>query len=52
MSKNFFSLKFDHPASDKYFKNMAVWYDSDMLTSWVLGFLTGIIVMPLVLMLL
>jgi len=52
MSKNFFSLKTNHPASDEYFKNMAVWHDSDMLTSWVLGFLTGSIVMPLVLMLL
>ena len=52
MSRNFFALKTGHKASDEYFKNMSVWCDSDMLASWVLGFLAGCIFMPLLLMLL
>ena len=52
MSRNFFALKTNHPPSDMYFKKMAVWCDSDMLTSWLLGFLTGGIMIPLILMLL
>ena len=50
MSKNFFTLKTGHRTSDEYFKNMAIWHDSDLLRSGVIGFLLGSILMLVVLM--
>ncbi len=50
MSKNFSTLKTGHSASDEYFKNMAVWNDSDLLTSGILGFIIGNVLMAVVLM--
>ena len=43
MSKNFFSLKTGHHASDEFFKNQALWHDSDLLKSFLLGAFIGII---------
>ena len=37
-----FHTKTGHHASDKYFKNYApLWFDSDMLKSFIFGFLWG-----------
>ena len=41
MSKNFFSPKTGHHASDEYFKNQALWHDSDLLKSFLLGAFIG-----------
>jgi curli production assembly/transport component CsgF len=41
MSKNFFSLKTGHHASDEFFKNQALWHDSDLLKSFFLGAFIG-----------
>jgi len=41
MSKNFFSSKTGHHASDEYFKNQALWHDSDLLKSFLLGAFIG-----------
>jgi curli production assembly/transport component CsgF len=41
MSKNFFSPKTGHHASDEYFKNQALWHDSDLLKSFFLGAFIG-----------
>lgn len=41
MSKNFFYKRTGHKPSDKYFKNMAVWHDVDLMKSWMLGFFAG-----------
>ena len=46
--KNFGSLKSGHAASDAYFKNQPIWYDSDMLRSCMLGFCIGVIVTSIV----
>ena len=46
--KNFGSLKSGHAASDEYFKNQPIWYDSDMLRSCALGFCIGVIVTSIV----
>ena len=43
MSKNFFSLKTGHHASDEFFKTQAIWHDSDLLKSFLLGAIIGII---------
>ena len=51
MSKNFFSLKTGHKASDEYFKNLAVWHDIDIVKSWMLGFSTGSILTGLLIIL-
>jgi hypothetical protein len=42
MSKNYFSYKSGHEASDIYIKNQPNWFDSDMLTSHVVGFIFGV----------
>ena len=45
MSKNFFSLKTGHHVSDEFFKNQAVWHDSDILKSFLLGaFIGGLVI--------
>ena len=45
MSRNFFSLKTGHHASDEYFKNQAIWHDSDLLKSFLLGaFIGGLVI--------
>ena len=45
MSKNFFSLKTGHHASDEFFKNQSLWHDNDLLKSFLLGiFIGGIVV--------
>jgi len=52
MSKNFFPLKTGHKASDEYFKNLAIWHDIDMVKSCMLGFVIGIIITGLLIILL
>ena len=44
MSKNYFSLKTYHKASDEYFKRTPIWYDSDMMKVSAIWFIIGIIV--------
>ena len=41
MSKNYMSLKTGHKVSDEYFKNQPVWFDSDLLNSFILGATVG-----------
>ncbi len=41
MSRNFFSLKTGHHASDVFFKNQAIWHDSDILKSFLIGAFVG-----------
>ena len=41
MSRNFFSLKTGHHASDEFFKNQAIWHDSDILKSFLIGVVVG-----------
>ena len=43
MSKNFFSPKTGHHASDEYFKNQALWHDSDLLKMWFVGVACGLV---------
>jgi curli production assembly/transport component CsgF len=43
MSKNFFSLKTGHHASDEFFKKQAIWHDSNLLKSFLLGAIIGFI---------
>jgi len=42
MSRNFFLKKTGHLPSDVYFKNQAIWCDSDMAIVAGLGFVMGI----------
>ena len=45
MSKNFFSIKTGHHASDEFFKKQAIWHDSDLLKSFLLGaFIGGLVI--------
>ena len=37
MSRNFYALKTGHKPSDDYFKNQAIWMESDLLRSFCLG---------------
>lgn len=39
--KNFFPLKTGHKISDEYFKQLAIWHDSDMLTTFFFGMFVG-----------
>ena len=43
MSRNFFSLKTGHHASDEFFKNQAIWHDSDLLKIFLLGAFIGVL---------
>ena len=44
-SRNFIGKKTGHHASDEYFKHhAALWYDSDMATAFVGGFIFGILI--------
>ena len=36
MSKNYFSIKTGHEASDKYFKFAPIWHDSDIIKAWAI----------------
>ena len=44
MSKNYFSIKTGHEASDKYFKFAPTWHDSDIIKAWAIGAIVGIFV--------
>ncbi len=46
--KNFLSQKIGHAASDAYFKNQPIWFDSDMLRSFLLGICFGTIITAVV----
>jgi len=48
MSKNFFSLKTGHKASDEYFKNLAIHHDIDLVKSYFLGVCTSSIILFLI----
>jgi len=48
MSRNYFSSKTGHKASDIYLKNQPLWYDSDMLKHGIVWFIIGTIVGVLV----
>ena len=37
MSKNYFSIKTGHKPSDEFFKNQPLWFDSDLLQTFLLG---------------
>ena len=37
MSRNFYTHKTGHAASDAYFKKQAIWMDSDLLRSFCIG---------------
>ena len=51
MSKNFYSLKTGHHASDEFFKKQAIWHDSDLLKSFLLGaFIGGLVIWFLMVM--
>ena len=50
MSKNYFSFKTGHKASDVYFKNTPHWFDSDILGAWVHGLISGILITLLFIM--
>jgi len=41
MSKNFYTPKTGHAASDAYFKNTPIWFDSDLLRSFCIGAVVG-----------
>ena len=44
-SRNFIGKKTGHHASDEYFEHhAALWYDSDMATAFVGGFIFGILI--------
>jgi hypothetical protein len=43
MARNYFPMKTGHAASDEYFKHVALWYDSDMLKTFIHGTLFGIL---------
>ena len=51
MRKNFFSLKTGHKVSDKYFENLALWHDIDLVKAYFLGACTSPIVLLLIWML-
>ena len=42
MSKNYFSIKTGHEASDKYFELAPIWHDSDIIKAWAIGAIVGI----------
>jgi hypothetical protein len=46
--KIFKLLKTGHAATDAFFRNQAVWHDTDMTRSCVLGFCIGAVVMAFV----
>ena len=48
--KIFKSLKTGHAASDAYFKNQPIWFDSDMLHFCLLGVCLGTIITTFVIM--
>ena len=53
MSKNFFSgYETGHAPSDAYFKRQPIWFDSDIVKSWALGFTLGSIITGLLILLL
>ena len=49
--KNFLSQKIGHAASDAYFKNQPIWFDSDILCFFLLGVGLGAIITKVVMVL-
>ena len=45
MSKNIFSFKTGHHASDEYFKHVPIWCDTDLLKTFLHGLSVGAFVM-------
>ena len=45
MSKNIFSFKTGHHASDEYFKHVPLWCDTDLLKTFLLGLSIGAFIM-------
>ena len=43
MSKNYSKFKTGHIASDAFFKTRPIWFDSDMVISFVAGSVGGIL---------
>ena len=41
MSKNYISSKTGHKPSDEFFKTLPVWFDSELLISFILGSTAG-----------
>ena len=41
MSRNYYTPKTGHAASDAYYKKQAIWMDSDLLQSFCLGMFVG-----------
>ena len=52
MSRNFGSYKSGHAVSDAYFKKQPIWFDSDIVKAWALGFILGSIFTGLLILLL
>ena len=44
MSRNFYTHKTGHAASDAYFKKQAIWMDSDLLNAFLIGSGSGALV--------
>ena len=44
MSKNYSGIKTGHAPSDAYFKKQPIWFDSDIVKAWALGFIKGSII--------
>ena len=52
MSKNYSGIKTGHAPSDAYFKKQPIWFDSDIVKAWALGFILGSIFTGLLILLL
>ena len=48
--KNFIAPKTGHAASDEWFKNQPIWFDIDMLRSFLLGIFLGAFIATIVIM--
>ena len=51
MSKNYSGIETGHAPSDAYFKKQSIWFDSDIVKSWALGFTSGSIITGLLILL-
>ena len=45
MSRNYYTPKTGHEASDKYSKNTPIWFDSDLLHAFIVGVVIGSLVL-------
>ena len=50
MSRNFYTHKTGHAASDAYFKKQAIWMDSDLLNAFLIGSGSGALVALIVIL--